>query len=158
MLKDIYNNYKKQARHIAIGYILTSIMVILFLSFTIIIVEFAIPKQDIQLIVFLSVLYFIVNILRAIATFYEDLNNKSFVKELEADYREKIYMKIQNLQESEMDKLKIGNILENILNDTKEIARFYSEGIMQTYCGGVVRLLGTILILMYLNIPIMFIV
>src|SRR5699024_10379598 len=43
-------------------------------------------------------------------------------------------------------------------NDTKEIARFYSEGIMQTYCGGVVRLLGTILILMYLNIPIMFIV
>lgn len=155
MLKDIYKNYKKQVCCTAIGWFLTSIMVILFISFTIIMVEYAIPSKDIKLIFILSIAYFCINILRAVATFYEDLNSESFIKELEADYREKIYFKVQSLQESEIDKIKAGDILENMLNDTREIARFYSDGIVRSYCGGIVRLLGTIFILMYLNIPIM---
>ena len=103
----------------------------------------------------LSVIYLGVNILRAITTFFEDLNSESFIKELEADYREKIYFKIQDLKESELDQIKTGEVLENILNDTKEMARFYSDGIVRSYCGGIVRLLGTIFILMYLDVPIM---
>lgn len=158
MLKSIYNNYKKQARNTAIGWFLTSIMVVIFISFTIVMVEYAIPSKNIELIIVLSVIYFLVNILRAIATFFEDLNSEAFIKELEADYREKIYFKIQDLKESELDKIKTGEVLENILNDTKEIARFYSDGIIRSYCGGIVRLLGTIFILMYLNVPIMLMV
>lgn len=158
MLKSIYNNYKKQARNTAIGWFLTSIMVVLFISFTIIMVEYAIPSKNIELIIVLSVIYFCINILRAIATFFEDLNSESFIKELEADYREKIYFKIQDLKESELDQIKTGEILENILNDTKEIARFYSDGVVRSYCGGIVRLLGTIFVLMYLNVPIMIVV
>ena len=42
MLKSIYNNYKKQARNTAIGWFLTSIMVVIFISFTIVMVEYAI--------------------------------------------------------------------------------------------------------------------
>ena len=155
MLKSIYNNYKKQARNTAIGWLLTSIVVVIFISFTIIMVEYAIPSKDIKLIIVLSVIYLGVNILRAITTFFEDLNSESFIKELEADYREKIYFKIQDLKESELDQIKTGEVLENILNDTKEMARFYSYGIVRSYCGGIVRLLGTIFILMYLNVPIM---
>ena len=85
----------------------------------------------------------------------KDINSESFIKKLEADYREKIYFKIQDLKESELDQIKTGEVLENILNDTKEMARFYSNGVVRSYCGGIVRLLGTIFILMYLNVPIM---
>ena len=158
MLKSIYNNYKKQARNTAVGWLLTSIMVVIFISFTIIMVEYAIPSKNIKLIIVLSIIYFCVNILRTITTFFEDLNGESFIKELEADYREKIYFKIQDLKENELDQIKAGEILENMLNDTKEIARFYSDGIIRSYCGGIVRLLGTILVLMYLNVPIMIVV
>ena len=155
MLKSIYNNYKKQARNTAIVWFLTSIMVVIFISFTIVMVEYAIPSKNIKLIIILSVIYFCVNIFRAITTFFEDINSESFIKELEADYREKIYFKIQDLKESELDQIKTGEVLENILNDTKEMARFYSNGVVRSYCGGIVRLLGTIFILMYLNVPIM---
>ena len=155
MLKSIYNNYKKQARNTAIGWFLTSIMVVIFISFTIVMVEYAIPSKNIKLIIILSIIYFCVNIFRAITTFFEDINSESFIKELEADYREKIYFKIQDLKESELDQIKTGEVLENILNDTKEMARFYSNGVVRSYCGGIVRLLGTIFILMYLNVPIM---
>ena len=155
MLKSIYNNYKKQARNTAIGWFLTSIMVVIFISFTIVMVEYAIPSKNIKLIIILSVIYFCVNIFRAITTFFEDINSESFIKKLEADYREKIYFKIQDLKESELDQIKTGEVLENILNDTKEMARFYSNGVVRSYCGGIVRLLGTIFILMYLNVPIM---
>ena len=132
MLKSIYNNYRKQARNTAIGWLLTSIAVVIFISFTIIMVEYAIPSKDIKLIIVLSVIYLGVNILRAITTFFEDLNSESFIKELEADYREKIYFKIQDLKESELDQIKTGEVLENILNDTKEMARFYSDGIVRS--------------------------
>lgn len=158
MLKSIYNNYKKQARNTAVGWLLTSIMVVIFISFTIIMVEYAIPSKNIKLIIVLSIIYFCVNILRTITTFFEDLNGESFIKELEADYREKIYFKIQDLKENELDQIKAGEILENMLNDTKDIARFYSDGIIRSYCGGIVRLLGTIFVLMYLNVPIMIVV
>ncbi len=158
MLKSIYNNYKKQARNTAVGWLLTSIMVVIFISFTIIMVEYAIPSKNIKLIIVLSIIYFCVNILRTITTFFEDLNGESFIKELEADYREKIYFKIQDLKENELDQIKAGEILENMLNDTKNIARFYSDGIIRSYCGGIVRLLGTIFVLMYLNVPIMIVV
>lgn len=158
MLKSIYNNYKKQARNTAVGWLLTSIMVVIFISFTIIMVEYAIPSKNIKLIIVLSIIYFCVNILRTITTFFEDLNGESFIKELEADYREKIYFKIQDLKENELDQIKAGEILENMLDDTKDIARFYSDGIIRSYCGGIVRLLGTIFVLMYLNVPIMIVV
>lgn len=51
MLKSIYNNYKKQARNTAIGWFLTSIMVVIFISFTIVMVEYAIPSKNIKLII-----------------------------------------------------------------------------------------------------------
>ena len=45
MLKSIYNNYRKQARNTAIGWLLTSVMVIIFITFTIVLVEYAIPSK-----------------------------------------------------------------------------------------------------------------
>lgn len=117
-------------------------------------VEYAIPSKDIKLIIVLGISYFGVNILRSIVTFFEDFNDAEFQKELEADYREKIYIKLQKTTQSEIDKIRVGEILENIINDTKEIARWYNTGICTSYLGGAVRLIGTLLVLMYLNIPI----
>jgi len=47
--------------------------------------------------------------------------------------------------------------LENIINDTKEFARWYGVGICRSYLAGVVRLVGTLAVLMYLNVPIVMI-
>lgn len=117
-------------------------------------VEYAIPSKDIKLIILLGICYFGVNILRSIATFFEDFNHEGFKKELEADYRQKIYIKLQNTKQTEIDKIKVGEILENIINDTKEFSMWYSTGICRSYFGGIVRLVGTLLVLIYLNIPI----
>lgn len=120
----------------------------------IIMVEYAIPSKNIKLIVTLGISYFGVNILRSIVTIFEDINNEGFKKELEADYREKIYIKLQKMTQNEIDKIRVGEILENIINDTKEFARWYGVGICRSYLAGIVRLAGTLLVLMYLNIPI----
>lgn len=117
-------------------------------------VEYAIPSEDINLIIKSGIAYFIINILRSITTLFEDLNSESFEKELEADYREKIYQKIQNMKQKDLDKIRVGEILENIINDTKEISRWFTSGICRAYFGGIIRLIGTLLVLAYLSIPI----
>ena len=154
MLEEIMKKYKKRAIKVAIGWFLTSIMVVAFIAFTIVMVEYAIPSQNINLIILLGVSYFAVNILRAIATFFEDINDEAFERELEADYREKIFVKLQNSKQKDIDKIRVGEILENIINDTKQFAKWYGTGICRSYFAGIVRLAGTLLILIYLNIPI----
>lgn len=129
-------------------------MVVAFIAYMIVMVEYAIPSKNIKLILILGISYFAVNILRAIATFFEDLNDVGFEKELQADYREKIYKKLQNTKQSELDKIQVGEILENIINDTKEFSMWYGTGICRSYFAGIVRLVGTLFVLAYLNIPI----
>ena len=96
-------------------------MVVIFIAFMIVMVEYAIPSKNIKLIIVLGISYFGVNILRAIATFFEDFNNEGFQKEIEADYREKIYLKLQRTTQSEIDKIRVGEILENIINNIFDI-------------------------------------
>ena len=55
---------------------------------------------------------------------------------------------------SEIDKIKVGEILENIINDTQKIAIAYDAGFFRAYFAGALRLVGILIILMYLNIPI----
>lgn len=154
MLRETMKEYKKDAVKISLGWFFTSIMVVIFISFMIVMVEYAIPTQNIHLIIQFGILYFGVNILRSISTFFEDFSSDIFSKKIEADYREKIFIKLQKAKQIEMDQIKVGEILENILNDTKEIGRYFPTGIVRSYIGGTFRLGGTILVLAYLNIPI----
>lgn len=154
MFKEIWNSYKKLAIHSSLGRVLTSVMVVVFIAFMIVMVEFAIPKGDIQLIVKLGVVYMFVNILRGITTLYEDFSETSLQKNVEADYREKIFVKLQNMKQIEMERLNSGSILENILNDTKEVGKYWMEGINRPYFAGLLRLVGSLVALMYLNVPI----
>ncbi len=133
---------------------MTSIMVVAFITFTIVMVEYAIPSKNIKIVIALGTCYFAINILRSIVTFFEDFNEDGFQRELEADYREKIYIKIQKLKEKDIDKARVGEILENIINDTKQFAKWYGVGICRSYFGGIIRLVGTLLVLAYINIPI----
>ncbi len=151
MLKEIFKAYKKIAIHSTLGRIATSIMVVVFISFMVIMVEFAIPSKDIDLIIKLGILYLLVNILRAIATFWEDFSEVKLEKNVEADYREKIFVKLQNMKQFEIEQLKAGDILENMLNDTKEVARYYTWGIDRSYAAGLLRLIGSLAVLLYLN-------
>ena len=157
MLKEIINNYKKQWFKVTIGWFITSIFVVTFIAFTIVMVEYTIPNKDINAIIYLGISYFILNIIRSIGHFFEDLNDEAFEKEIEADYREKIYVKLQNVKQGEIDKVRVGEVLENIINDTKEFSKWYGTGICRAYFGGIVRLIGTLIILMYLNVPIVII-
>lgn len=154
MFKEIWNSYKKLAMHSTLGRVLTSIMVVVFIAFMIVMVEFAIPNGDIQLIVKLGVIYMFVNILRAITTFYEDFSENALEKNVEADYREKIFVKLQNMKQIEIERLNAGSILENILNDTKEVGKYWTWGIDRPYSAGLLRLVGSLIALMYLNVPI----
>lgn len=157
MFKEIFNNYKRLAVSSTLGRILTSIMVVIFIAFMIVMVEFAIPSGDINLVVKLGSVYIFVNILRAVTTFFEDFSEANLEKNIEADYREKIFIKLQNMKQIELDKLNSGGILENMLNDTKEVGKYWSCGINRAYLAGVLRLIGTLAVLMYLNIPIIII-
>lgn len=154
MLKEIIQMYKKKIIKLSTAWILTSIMIIIFIAFTIIMVEYAIPSKNINLIIKLGVCYIIVNILRAILNFSEDLKHEGFIKEVEADFREKIFLKLQKMKQKELDKIEEGEILENIINDTKEISKYYPDGICMAGFGGILRLVGTLGVLIYLNIPI----
>lgn len=154
LIKERMKPYKKQVQKVTMGRIATSIMVTTFIAFMIVMIEYAIPSGDLRKIVELGIVYFIVNIVRTLVTLYEDIHQDSFEKEMEADYREKIFFKLQNLKQKEMDKIRVGEILENIINDTKQFSKYYTYGIDRAYFGGVLRLIGTLAVLMYLNIPI----
>lgn len=154
MFRKIWKDYKKLAFHASLGRTLTSIMVVVFIAFMIVMVEFAIPSGDLKLIIKLGISYVIVNIIRAVATFYEDFSDNNLQRNMEADYREKIFVKLQNMKQIEIDHLNAGSILENVLNDTKEIARYWTWGIDRSYTGGLLRLVGCLVVLMYLNVPI----
>ncbi len=154
MLKELIKNYKKNMIKVSIGRILVSTMVVVFIAFMIVMVEYAIPSKNIKLIVDLGIVYFAVNILRMAVTYFEHIGHEAFQKEVEADYREKVFLKLVKLKEKEIDKVRVGEILENIINDTKEISRYFTMGITRPYLGGVLRLVGTLAVLMYLNIPI----
>lgn len=154
MFKEIFNNYRKKALCATLGRSATSIMVIVFIAFMVVMVEYAIPSGDIKLIVKLGITYMFVNLFRTIATLFEDFSDINMEKNVGADYREKIFVKLQNMKQADMDYLKAGDILENMLNDTKEVSKYYTLGIDHSYTGGVFRLIGTLLVLMYLNVPI----
>ena len=154
MLQEIIKRYKKQTIKIAVSRTLTSVMVVTFIAFMLIMVEYAIPSKNIKLIIQLGIMYFAVNILRTIVTLYESVWHNIFEKQVEADYREKIFVKLQKTKQTEIDKIRVGEILENIINDTKEFAKYYTFGITRAYLGGVLRLIGTLAVLMYLDIPI----
>lgn len=154
MFQEIFKNYKKSAIHSTLGRTLTSIMVVIFIAFMIIMVEYAIPSGNRQLIIKLGIAYIFVNIVRAITTFYEDFSETTMEKDIAADYREKIFLKLQNMKQIEIDTLKAGDILENMINDTKEVSKYYIDGIDRSYTAGVLRLIGTLAVLMYLNVPI----
>ena len=145
MLKEILKNYRKKAICATLGRSSTGIMVIIFIAFMIVMVEYAVPSGDIKLIVKLGITYMFVNIFRAMATFFEDFSNINMEKNICADYREKIFVKLQNMKQADMDFLKAGDILENMLNDTKEISKYYTWGIDRSYAGGVFRLIGQLL-------------
>ena len=72
MFKEIFNNYRKKALCATLGRSATSIMVIVFIAFMIVMVEYAIPSGDINLIVKLGITYMFVNIFRAIVTLFEE--------------------------------------------------------------------------------------
>lgn len=100
-------------------------MVVAFIAYTIVMIEYAIPSKDINLILILGISYFAINILRSIATFFEDLNDVGFEKELQANYREKIYKKLQNTKQSELDKIQVGEMLEKY--HMKKFKVFYKK-------------------------------
>lgn len=130
-------------------------MVVTFIAYMIVMVEYAIPSKNIKQIFILGISYFGVNILRSVVTFFEDFTDAEFEKELQADYREKIYRKLQNMKQSNLDKIRVGEILENMINDTEQFSMWYGTGICRSYFAGVARLVGTLLVLAYLNIPIL---
>lgn len=51
MFEEIIKNYKKQATKAAVGRLATSIMVIVFTVLAVVMVEYAIPSKDINLII-----------------------------------------------------------------------------------------------------------
>lgn len=157
MFREIWSRYRKMAINASMGSIVTTIAIVLFITFMIVMVEYAVPSGDIQLIVKLGVIYVVVNVFRAVVNFWEDFAATDLQKNVEADYREKIFVKLQNMQQSEIDHLNAGNILENMLNDTKEMGKYWELGIDRSYTRGLLRLIGTLAVLLYLNVPIILI-
>lgn len=151
MFREIFKNYKKYAIWCTLGRAATSIMVVVFIVFMIVMVEYAIPSGDMKLIAKLGITYLFVNLLRAIVTFWEDFADVNMEKNIAADEREKIFVKLQNMKQAEIDQLKTGDVLENMLNDTKEVSKYYIRGIDRSYTGGVLRLIGCLLVFMYLD-------
>lgn len=154
MFKEIWSRYRKMAINAALGSIITTIAIVVFITFMIVMVEYAVPSGDVKLIVKLGVIYVVVNLFRAGVNFWEDFASNDLQKNVEADYREKIFVKLQKMQQIEIDHLNAGNVLENMLNDTKEMGKYWELGIDRSYTRGLLRLIGTLAVLMYLNVPI----
>lgn len=158
ILRDILNfkDYKQKGKKLIIARTMVSIVAAFFFPLCmLVLMEYAIPNQNIQWIVIGGIVFFVVNILRAIVTYNEGFKAAEFSQGIAGDYREELFIKLQKIKQKQMDQYKAGNMIESMINDTKQIASYFSDGIVRVYFAGLARFASLVVILSFVNIKIM---
>ena len=149
-----YGNFEKRIIIVLIEYILSSIIWIIIDQYmTYALFDDAISKENIKLVMFLTILM----IVKIIAKIGEGILNCKIRHHLQRDFshytRKDIFYKIIKSKIEFFDKSNLGELFELEMNDSDELATFFTQNGNQLISFSL-RALTNIIILLFINIKI----
>ncbi len=114
-LKEMFNFTKNKKETIIIGIILAIQLIFYTFSYPFImqyVIDTAIPEENINLVILLSVVLIIIIIIRFFTNRYSEIRRKNCYYDNNAEIKNKIFKSIQNAKVSELDKIQAGNLFE----------------------------------------------
>lgn len=114
-LKEMFNFTKNKKETIIIGIILVIQLMLYTFSYPFImqhVIDKAIPEENINLVILLSVVLIIIVIIRFLTDRYSEIRRKNCYYDNNAEIKNKIFKSIQNAEVSELDKIQAGNLFE----------------------------------------------
>lgn len=112
-LKEMFNFTSKKKETIKIGIILLLQLLIYTFSYPFImqgVVDKAIPEEDINLVIILSIVLIIIVVVRFFTNRYSEIKRKNCYYDNNAEIKNKIFKSIQEAKVSELDKIQAGNL------------------------------------------------
>lgn len=114
-LKEMFNFTKNKKETIIIGIILVIQLMLYTFSYPFImqkIVDKAIPEENINLVIILSMILIVIVVIRFITDRYSEIRRKNCYYDNNAEIKNKIFKSIQEAEVSELDKIQAGNLFE----------------------------------------------
>lgn len=114
-LKEMFNFTKNKKETIIIGIILVIQLMLYTFSYPFImqhVIDKAIPEENINLVILLSVVLIIIVIIRFLTDRYSEIRRKNCYYDNNAEIKNKIFKSIQNAKVIELDKIQAGNLFE----------------------------------------------
>lgn len=114
-LKEMFNFTKNKKETIIIGIILVIQLMLYTFSYPFImqkIVDKAIPEENINLVIILSMILIVIVVIRFITDRYSEIRRKNCYYDNNAEIKNKIFKSIQEAEVSELDKIQVGNLFE----------------------------------------------
>lgn len=127
-LKEMFNFTKNKKETIIIGIMLMCQLVIYSLSYPFImqlVVDKAIPEENIKLVILLSIILIILVIIRCILTRSSEIRRKNCCYDNNAEIKNKIFKSIQETDVSNLDKIQSGNLFEIVGHQAMEAAHLF---------------------------------
>lgn len=113
VLKEMFNFTSKKKETIKIGIILCLQLLLYTFSYPFImqsVVDNAIPNENIELVIILSIVLIIIVVLRFFTNRYSEIKRKSCYYDNNAEIKKKVFESIQEAKVSELDKIQSGNL------------------------------------------------
>ena len=153
MIKHFIKYYKPHMPLFFLDFISAFLVALLDLVFpkaVNIIVDDVLPKNDIQLVLKIGILLFVLYIIRYTLGYVVHYYGHVLGTKIEYDMRQDIFGHVQKLSFAYFDNTKTGHIMSRIINDLNDISELAHHGPEDLFISSI-TLLGTFIILMQTN-------
>jgi len=127
-LKEMFNFTKNKKETIIIGIILVIQLMLYTFSYPFImqhVIDKAIPEENINLVILLSVVLIIIVIIRFLTDRYSEIRRKNCYYNNNVEIKNKIFKSIQEAEVSELDKIQAGNLFEIVGKQAMEASHLF---------------------------------
>lgn len=127
-LKEMFNFTKNKKETIIIGIILVIQLMIYTFSYPFImqhVIDKAIPEENINLVILLSVVLIIIVIIRFLTDRYSEIRRKNCYYNNNVEIKNKIFKSIQEAKVGELDKIQAGNLFEIVGKQAMEASHLF---------------------------------
>ncbi len=127
-LKEMFNFTKNKKETTIIGIILLIQLMLYTFSYPFImqhVIDKAIPEENINLVILLSVVLIIIVIIRFLTDRYSEIRRKNCYYNNNVEIKNKIFKSIQEAEVSELDKIQAGNLFEIVGKQAMEASHLF---------------------------------
>lgn len=127
-LKEMFNFTKNKKETIIIGIILVIQLMLYTFSYPFImqyVIDKAIPEENINLVILLSVVLIIIVIIRFLTNRYSEIRRKNCYYNNNVEIKNKIFKSIQEAKVGELDKIQAGNLFEIVGKQAMEASHLF---------------------------------